>query len=104
MMRLDLLRCIEPFAPRLNGPTWLCCSAWCFSCVLLCDCLCFLWSLLILVSDSLLPQRSDHLSSVFALIAILAKLKVTNEIGYPRGMYKVKHTHLRREIVLEPSL
>lgn len=58
----------------------------------------------ILVSDSLLPQRSDHLSSVFALIVILAKLKVTNEIGYPRGMYKVKHTHLRREIVLEPSL
>lgn len=36
---------------------------------------CFLWPLPVLVSDYLLPQRSDHLFSVFPLlIVILAKL------------------------------
>ena len=80
---LGPLKCVELFAPRLNGPTWLCCSAWWFSSVLSCDCLYFLRSPLILVSDYLLPQWSDHLSSVFALLIMtLAKIRVTNEIRY----------------------
>lgn len=63
----------------------------------------FLWSLPILVSDYLLPQQSNHLSSVFALLVVtLAKLKVTNEIRYLSSMCKIKHTHLKRETVLRP--
>lgn len=96
---LGLLRYMEPFALKLKGPTWMCFSTWYFSCVLSCDHLCFLWSLLILVNDYLLPCDMTILSSVFAvLIVTLAKSKGAKWNQIASGMCKVKYIHLRREI------